>query len=342
MPSARLRSRPSAKVVVRIESAAGESSAAPSPCSERKAISEPSDQASPSSSELAVNSARPDHEQAPAAEQVGEPPAEHQHAAEEDRVGGDHPLQADLREVQVGLDRRQRDVDDRDVEDDHELRHDDQRRGRASAAGRRASAAFATVCVDISCASKSLMDCNDSTRRRWSRYTCADMNQVTIEEPSRPIQADRQGAGAEQRLPARRALAQSFKEQAIARAEQAGFELYDYTRARDPRRGRARHAGDDRRGADRSTPAGSSPCSTRSRSAAWSSASATRRTAAATSSASPSRAGSSSRACARSSASSRTSSSRRSTRRAGRRSTRCSWRSPTQNDPRCCPLEDVT
>src|ERR687888_2721778 len=55
-PSAMLRSRPSWKVVVRIERAAGESSAAPRPCSERKAISEPDDQARPSRSELAVKS----------------------------------------------------------------------------------------------------------------------------------------------------------------------------------------------------------------------------------------------------------------------------------------------
>src|SRR5437867_13163135 len=59
IPSARFRSRPSRKVVVRIDRAAGERRAAPSPCSERKAISEPSDQAKPSSKELAVNSARP-------------------------------------------------------------------------------------------------------------------------------------------------------------------------------------------------------------------------------------------------------------------------------------------
>ena len=59
MPSARLRSRPSRNVVVRIESAAGESIAAPSPWSERKAISDASDQASPSSSELTVKSASP-------------------------------------------------------------------------------------------------------------------------------------------------------------------------------------------------------------------------------------------------------------------------------------------
>jgi hypothetical protein len=54
-----LRSRPSRNVVIRIESAAGDSSAAPSPCRERNAISELSDQARPSSSELTVNSASP-------------------------------------------------------------------------------------------------------------------------------------------------------------------------------------------------------------------------------------------------------------------------------------------
>ena len=127
MPSARLRSRPSRNVVVRIDSAAGESNAAPRPCRARKAISEPSDQAKPSSSELTVNSAEAGHEQAPPPEQVGHPAAEEEHAPEEDRVGGDHPLQALLREVQVGPDRRQRDVHDRDVEDDHELRGDDHR-----------------------------------------------------------------------------------------------------------------------------------------------------------------------------------------------------------------------
>ena len=59
IPSAKLRSLPSGKVVVRIDSAAGESSAAPRPWRARKPIREPSDQASPSSSELAVKSAIP-------------------------------------------------------------------------------------------------------------------------------------------------------------------------------------------------------------------------------------------------------------------------------------------
>jgi hypothetical protein len=59
-------------------------------------------------------------------EQIREPSAEQQCSAEGDRVRGDHPLQALLREVEVGLDRRQRNVHDCHVEDDHELCDDDQ------------------------------------------------------------------------------------------------------------------------------------------------------------------------------------------------------------------------
>ena len=65
------------------------------------------------------------HEQAPPAEQVRHSSAKQQHAAEQDRVRGHHPLQALLAEAEVGLDRRQGDVHDRDVEHHHELgRHD--------------------------------------------------------------------------------------------------------------------------------------------------------------------------------------------------------------------------
>ncbi len=60
-------------------------------------------------------------EQPPSPEQVGQPAAEEKRPAEENGVGGDHPLEALLAEVQVGLDRRQRDVHDGDVEHDHEL-----------------------------------------------------------------------------------------------------------------------------------------------------------------------------------------------------------------------------
>ena len=58
-PSARARSFPSANVVEMIESAAGEISAAPRPCSARKPISSPELVDIPSSSEAAVKITRP-------------------------------------------------------------------------------------------------------------------------------------------------------------------------------------------------------------------------------------------------------------------------------------------
>ena len=54
-----MRSRPSANVVIRSESAAGASSAPPSPCNARKPTSEPDDQAKPLSRELAAKRASP-------------------------------------------------------------------------------------------------------------------------------------------------------------------------------------------------------------------------------------------------------------------------------------------
>ena len=60
-------------------------------------------------------------EHAPAADEVGRAPAEEQEAPEEERVGADHPLEVLLGEPEIHLDRREGDVHDRDVEDDHEL-----------------------------------------------------------------------------------------------------------------------------------------------------------------------------------------------------------------------------
>jgi hypothetical protein len=63
------------------------------------------------------------HEHTALAEAVGGPAAEHEEAGERDRVRVDHPLQVGRGEVQARLDRRQGDVDDAQVEDDHELSH---------------------------------------------------------------------------------------------------------------------------------------------------------------------------------------------------------------------------
>ena len=120
-PRPRLRSGPSGSEEVMIDSVAGETTAPPNPCSARAPISSPRESASAQASEENANSAVPGDEHAPASEQVGGAAAEHQEAGERDRVGVDDPLQAGGREVQAVAHRRQRHVDDGDVEDDHEL-----------------------------------------------------------------------------------------------------------------------------------------------------------------------------------------------------------------------------
>ena len=126
-PSARLRSAPSANIVVTSDRAAGDMIAAPRPCSARAAMSKLSDCARPPTSEATANRTEPADEHAPAAEEVGEAPAEQQEAAEGERVGVDDPRQVVLVEVERAADRRQRHVHDRGVEDDHELRQGEQR-----------------------------------------------------------------------------------------------------------------------------------------------------------------------------------------------------------------------
>ena len=90
------------------------------PWAKRAAISTVGSMARPQTSEATVKTARPPRKtllrpiRSPA-------PGEQQEAGERDQVGVDHPGEAGLGEVQVALDRRQRDVDDRRVEHDHQL-----------------------------------------------------------------------------------------------------------------------------------------------------------------------------------------------------------------------------
>ena len=91
-----LRPRPSAKIVTSSESA--ESEHRPTETLHRlKAISDSSDQARPQRSELDGEEVRPPRGTAALAEEVGESSAEQQRSAEHDRVRGDDPLQARLR-----------------------------------------------------------------------------------------------------------------------------------------------------------------------------------------------------------------------------------------------------
>ncbi len=70
---------------------------------------------------------QPAQEDAPSSEQVGEATTEQQEAAEDERVGRDHPLQVLLGESEVDLDRREGHVHDCDIENDHELHHAQER-----------------------------------------------------------------------------------------------------------------------------------------------------------------------------------------------------------------------
>jgi hypothetical protein len=65
---------------------------------------------------------QPEHEDEPAADLVGQRPRRQQHAREGQRVGVDHPLEVAEVGAEVALDRRQRDVHDRHVEQKHEDR----------------------------------------------------------------------------------------------------------------------------------------------------------------------------------------------------------------------------
>ena len=100
-----------------MDSAAGDISAAPSPWTSRAPTSVPEFWASPPASEATPNSAVPVTSDQPPPEQVGEPPAEQQEASVGDYVAAEHPLQVLDGEVQVTGDGRERDVDDRGVEE---------------------------------------------------------------------------------------------------------------------------------------------------------------------------------------------------------------------------------
>ena len=66
-------------------------------------------------------------------EEIGHAGAEQEKAAVGEDVAVDHPLQALLAEAEVVLDRRQRDVEDRRIQDVHELNEAQQEQDRDAA-----------------------------------------------------------------------------------------------------------------------------------------------------------------------------------------------------------------
>ena len=142
MPSALLRSAPSSNMFITIDSAAGSTIAAPIPWTPAHRDQERVGGREPAGERGGGEHAEPDHEHAAAPEQVGGAPAEQQEAAEGEAVGGDDPLQVRLREVELAADRRQRDVDDREVDDRHEVGHGQHREGAPAMHGRLHSRGF--------------------------------------------------------------------------------------------------------------------------------------------------------------------------------------------------------
>jgi hypothetical protein len=79
----------------------------------------------------------PGHENDAATEKIRGPSPEEEEAGKDQRVGIDDPLQIHLREVQGGLDGRERNVDHHGVHDDHQLnqRHHGENRGAPTVGG---------------------------------------------------------------------------------------------------------------------------------------------------------------------------------------------------------------
>ena len=122
IPSALLRSAPSSNMFITIESAAGSMIAPPSPCTARPAISNASLRRERARQRSDREQGESEHQDPAATEQIRGATAEQQEAAERQRVRGYHPLQARGGQVQIAADRRQRDVDDREIDDRHEVR----------------------------------------------------------------------------------------------------------------------------------------------------------------------------------------------------------------------------
>ena len=121
MPSALFRSAPSRNVTSVMEKTDGARIAPAAPWTRRIAMSIPEETERPQRSEEIAKSGEPDHEELPTPEQVAHAAPEQQEAAEGERIAADDPLEVLGREVELLLDRRKRDVHDRDVENDHQV-----------------------------------------------------------------------------------------------------------------------------------------------------------------------------------------------------------------------------
>ena len=101
--------------------------AAPMPCASRAATSRLVGVGGAADERRECEQGEPGEEDAAAAEEVGGASAEEEEAAVGEHVAAHDPLQALLGEAELMLDRGQRDVDDRDVEEVEKLDEQKQR-----------------------------------------------------------------------------------------------------------------------------------------------------------------------------------------------------------------------
>ena len=134
MPMAIARSAASVKTLVSSDSVAGMMNAAPAPITARAVTSWPTPPANAAPAERDSEDGEAEQQRAPAPEAVAERAREQQQAGEHERVGVDDPLQLADVGVEVAHERRERDVDDRVVDHDHEQADAQHRRARASGA----------------------------------------------------------------------------------------------------------------------------------------------------------------------------------------------------------------
>ena len=93
----------------------------------------------------------PDQEQPAVAEEVAEPTAEQQKTAEREDVGVHDPGERRLREAEIGADRRECDIHDRGVQDDHQIaeaQHVEREPATAGGHGRHLSLSFGFTTSD--------------------------------------------------------------------------------------------------------------------------------------------------------------------------------------------------
>jgi hypothetical protein len=70
---------------------------------------------------------QPDQQRAARTDHVGEPATQDHQATEDEGVGGHHPGQSRAAQLELRADARERDLHDRDVDDQHELGGSEQR-----------------------------------------------------------------------------------------------------------------------------------------------------------------------------------------------------------------------